>query len=243
MSLIKKFRSWYFFKYKIHHQSKWDLNGIVIYLDSLSPKMRDVVVRNQYENNEFIITKRYCEPSDVVLEFGGAIGYISAHLKKNLGLKKVTSFEPDPFCIEEMERNHALNGLNAPNVIPCAVSGTTGSISLRRGSNFWENSIFSSGNESRRSAESSDLVVQTVAYEELLETYGSDANVIICDIEGAELLINWEMTPKQIEKIIIELHPEIYGYTKMYEFVHSLIGLGYLVEDQSRWVLYFKRSK
>jgi hypothetical protein len=77
----------------------------------------------------------------------------------------------------------------------------------------------------------------------LLEKAARKINTLIIDIEGAEQFIDLDEIPLEVEKIIIELHPQVLGPEKTYDFIAGLLERGfYVAREESGTFAFLKRS-
>ena len=75
----------------------------------------------------------------------------------------------------------------------------------------------------------------------LLKLAGREVNALIVDVEGAEQFIDWDEMPREINKIIIELHPRLMGAEKTYDLVSNLIVRGFSVAREEEGTFVFLR--
>jgi hypothetical protein len=87
------------------------------------------------EVQERLLAQRHLTRDDVVLELGGAIGFIGLFCRKVIGVRHHLSVEANPGTLEELKRNYALNGLK-PNVIQATAAAQDGVLELDVGGVF-----------------------------------------------------------------------------------------------------------
>lgn len=164
------------------------------------------ILRGDYELPERNAVVRMLRPGDRVAEFGGGVGVVSMTAAKITGPGTVHVFEPQPVACELIRQNAKLNGLD----IECsnvAVARESGSRTFWMTSNIISSNLFGGRRDGK--GQSSTLEVETVAVEDVLNTHRP--NVIIADIEGAEVEVLGGRDLTGIEVIIIEMHPHIVG--------------------------------
>jgi FkbM family methyltransferase len=192
---------------------------------AISPKMRDVLYKNRYEVPEFEILRATLKATDRVLEVGGGIGFLSAYLARVCGNANVTMIEANPELEPVIRRNHALNGV-APRLISAvATCGECESATLYLAENFWATSTV--GRRDRK------VIVPTVNLNRLIEEL--KPTYLILDVEGSEVDMAPALRLDGVEKLLVELHPELTGNAKANEVVRRLSDGGFLIDfDLSR---------
>ena len=181
----------------------------------ISPFMRGKIYRNFYEAPEMIILARTLEPQDRVLELGGGVGYVSSYLAQVCGNRNVVSVEANPTLAPLIARNHRLNGVS-PTVVNAAV-GDGGSIEFVPHENFWSGSTAREGKKT--------IQVPTVGIESLIIAHRP--SFLIMDIEGAELTELPKVDFTNIDKVLLEVHPQIYGLAKANDILRLMLSAGY----------------
>ncbi|MBC7981050.1 MAG: FkbM family methyltransferase [Armatimonadetes bacterium] len=236
--LIQEFQLRYRFKYVLPKIQEITLEGLKFDVSELSTKIRNRLLSGAYEAHEKQMCCDFLNPSDSVLEVGGAIGFIGLLCQKKLGIKNYACFEANPRTYEILKRNCAMNGVQ-PRVWNMALAHADGFVDLEVGSDFWENSICydGAGKEGVKTVRVPAGTLQT-----LLKTAGEKVNVLIIDIEGAEQFIDFRQIPEEISKIIIELHPKVMGQEITYNIVATLIGLGFRVAREESDTFVFLRK-
>lgn len=226
----------YYFKFVLPKVTTTTLEGITLDLTGLSLKVRNRILNVGYEDQERKMCREFLKKDDSVLEVGGAIGFIGLFCHKALGIRDYLTIEANPKTVEILRKNYALNGL-VPNVMNVALAEKAGEIELNTEGDFWENSVVTT------STSSQTVKVPAAPLDTLLGFAKKPANVLIMDIEGAEQYINWTKLPRQIEKVIIELHPGVIGQEKTYQIVSDLVGSGFKVAREEENTFAFLKGK
>ena len=132
------------------------------------------------------------EAQGVILDLGSHCGYSTWFFQRR-GLQ-VIPVEPDPQNIRVFKKNFP-----SLNLIERAVTNQSGeTLPLYLGKTYSaKNSLFEF-----RGRDSID--VGTISFRELLQQW--NPNVIKCDIEGGEYLLDWSNLPKNLQYIVMELH-------------------------------------
>ncbi|MDB6038272.1 MAG: hypothetical protein JWM99_2113 [Verrucomicrobiales bacterium] len=236
--LIEEFKLRYRFKYVLPKLTEIELEGLRLDVSTLSSKIRNRLLSGAYEAHEKVMCRDFLRPEDVVLEIGGAIGFIGLICQKKLGIRNYSCFEANPRTMEVLKRNYELNGVT-PRVWNMALAHADGEVELEVGTDFWENSIVYAENatKGRKTVKVPAATLQT-----LVKTAGITPNVLIIDIEGAEQFIDFASMPVSVNKIIIELHPAVIGQEATYNIVASLIAQGFRVAREESGTFVFLRK-
>ena len=139
-SLWNDFRLRWYFKFTLPAKTRALLHGVNLDISMLSPMMKNNILEGRYEYQERKLANRCLKPQDVVLELGGAIGFIGLFCRKVIGVAHHLTVEANPKTIELLKRNYRLNDMT-PDVVHAAAAAADGEITLDVGGEFWENSV------------------------------------------------------------------------------------------------------
>lgn len=229
LELWRGFHSRLRFKFVLPRVRTAKLEGVKLDISTLSPLMKNIILTGRYESQERQLARKALGKHDIVLELGGAIGFIGLYCRKVLGVKHVTSVEANPHTLRLLRRNYELNGL-APHVLHAAAAATDGEIDLNIGGEFWENTVTGTSSNTVR--------VPARSLASLIRQMPEPPTVLICDIEGAEQYLDFTELPTGVTKIIIELHPAMIGEEKVAGLIASLAMLGFVpkVDEGGTWM-------
>jgi FkbM family methyltransferase len=239
-SLFQRWRDFwirYYFKFVLPKIESTTIDGIALDLSRLSLKVRNRILNVGYEEPEQRLCRDFLQPTDSVLEIGGAIGFIGLFCQMKLGITRYISVEANPETVEMLKRNYALNGLT-PVVWNLALGKTDGKVELNVGGDFWENFIVYPQKKTRVNT----IEVQSATLKSLLDRAPSVVNVLVVDIEGAEQFIDFDQIPLEVNKIIIELHPQVIGQETTYNVISKLIEKGFRVAREEGGTFAFLRK-
>jgi FkbM family methyltransferase len=227
------------FKYVLPKKTETVLDDIRLDLSSLSLKVRNRILMGIYEAHEKRLCEEFLNSEDAVLEIGGAIGFIGLVCQKRIGIHQYFVFEANPGTLEVLRRNYQLNGLH-PTAWNLALGPSDGTLDLDVASDFWENSVVRAP-EARQSAQA--IRVPSASFRTLLDRVGQRVNVLIIDVEGAEQFIDLDQIPREVNKIIMEIHPQVLGPEKTYDLISGLIQRGfYVAREESGTFAFLKRQ-
>lgn len=212
--------------------SDLEYHGVRIKLDCIPRGMQQVIINGSYEIYEMKILPGFISKEDSVLEIGGALGFLGLFCKKVIGTTNLVSVEPNPKTLVYLKENYQLNGL-IPSVIEAALTPENGIIDFHISDMFWEDSLLD------KSTSQGKIKVQGLTFLEILKRCGFAPNVLIIDIEGAEKYIDFRQIPESINKILIEIHPDIIGKREAFKIIENLVINGFEIADsfETAWAL------
>ena len=144
---------------------------------------------------------RQVRPGDVVVDIGafeGLYALLAANLVGPSG--KVWAFEPDDVARQLLIRNLRLNGISNVEVLPYAISDSTG--------DAWLRIDHLGGSATRLSHQPTAIRTQTVTLDEFCETNNANPDIIKIDVEGAEVRVfgGGSRVLTQARAILLEYH-------------------------------------
>ena len=141
------------------------------------------------------------KPTDLVIDAGANIGDFTIKAAKIVNKGRVIAIEPNPRNLEILHKNIMLNKLNNVEILPRALSNTTGLVS------FSGESV----SASIMKGDESSPKVQTVTIDEIMKTFYREGGGVVLkmDIEGAEELVFTDPAFLEgVREISMELHGE-----------------------------------
>lgn len=225
MSIVRKLR------YQLNRARGYaTVGGIKLPLDPavISPRMARAFAKQTYEMREAAMARRVVEAGDIVLELGAGIGFISSFLRRHTTAGAIVSVEANPDLIGLIDATHRRNAIANVTVLmgivaPRAQPGQTAAFYRR--ADFWASSL----------APDPAPVVDTVevpvlALPDVLARYRPA--VLIMDIEGGELDLFEARDLAPVQKIMLEVHPDLYGLAGMDRLLQSLSRLGFALDAE-----------
>jgi FkbM family methyltransferase len=230
-TLCQNLHSRVLFKFILPRLQQTELEGVKLDVSKLSPLMKNHIRTGRYEVQERRLAQQSLTKNDVILELGGAIGFIGLYCRKVIGVKHHFSVEANPHTLEQLRRNYELNGL-APHVIHAAAAAEDGEITLNIGGEFWENSVVTKD-------DGKNITVPALSLSSLIQKMPEAPTALVCDIEGAEQYLDFAQLPGSVTKIIIELHPEMIGQERVDQILAQLSAMGFAERGQEAgtWLL------
>ena len=154
---------------------------------------------------------------DVVLEVGSGLGYLSALCALRLGSQNVRTYEANPELIAVIARNHALNGV-APEVVNAMLSEVAGTTRFFPSENFFSSSGLAEGSGSR------SIQVPTLSARDEFRDFRP--TFVLMDIEGGEALLVPHIDWTGVNKLAIELHPDVLSARAIDDVLNHLRDAG-----------------
>lgn len=180
------------------------IEGIKLHADpaSVSRQVRRGLFKGDYEAAERALLPRAVKPGDRVLEIGAGIGLISMLCNRLAAPGPVASFEANPRMAETIRRNTALNGMTCDLTMKAV---TEDGAPLRF---FVDDNIISSS-MIRRNDKMQEVEVPSEAIGSTIARHQPD--VIVMDVEGAEIGLLRKAELSEVKRILVEMHPHIVG--------------------------------
>ncbi|MDO5647482.1 FkbM family methyltransferase [Paracoccus sp. (in: a-proteobacteria)] len=172
----------------------------------ITPRIERPLRNNRYEAGEIALLRRVLRSGDRVLELGAGLGLCSAIAALTPDVAHVTTVEANPDLLPLIRETHRLNGVSdrvdLRHGLAAAQTGPAQPFYLR--ADFWA----SSGEPESRPFDRVEQVPVLGLNDLLAQT---QANVLICDIEGAERDLFTGADLSGLRHIVLELHPRVYG--------------------------------
>lgn len=160
--------------------------------------VRSHIFKGGYEPVEVELVTGIVTPSDRVLEVGTGIGFVSILCAKLAGEGHVTSYEANPVLEPIIGANYAPNGLS-PDLRMKAVTVDGSPIRFFADPNILSSSLIDRDLQSTEITVDSDPMVDVMA--EIAP------NVIVMDVEGAEVDLLTAADLSSVRAMIVEVHP------------------------------------
>lgn len=202
------------------------LDGIRIRLGShLSARMARELVFGAYEVPERKLLANAIQPNDVVLELGAGLGVIATFCALRTDGTHVHCYEANPALIPVIEETFRLNGCNA-SLHNAVLGHTAGQMEFFIEHDFWSSSTV------RRSASSKRILVTVENFSQVVETLAP--TLLIIDIEGGEasLLDEFSHLPNSVQRVLIELHPQVIGPETVSKIRNTFVAAGFSPVEQ-----------
>ena len=177
-------------------------------------RLRILVIRDI----EIEILSQVLRSTDKVLEIGSGLGFLTIFCAKRIGSKNVVTYEANSHLIDKIRENFRLNNVN-PDIQNAILDDANSETDFFIEDSFWSSSII------RRSNDAKAVKVKTKNINDiLLDTH---SNFIIMDIEGGEKELIYKINFDMVDKLLIEIHPQIIGNTQATKIIAYLFEKGF----------------
>ena len=203
----------------------------------ITPKML-FFLKNNYEQEERDLVESHLERDDKVLEIGAGIGYLALFCILEKKISDYTLVEANNQLIKVIKKNFLLNNVEIENftLINKLLDNES---NLERvffiTKSFWSSSVY------QRNETAQKITVRTININNILGSITYEPNVLIMDIEGGEIEVDFKDFSR-FEKIIIEIHPDIIGSDRASNLITGFIENGYKLVDYNNRSFYFNKS-
>jgi len=232
--LWQDFRTRWHFKFTLPTVKRTEIEGVKLDISTLSPLMKNNLLQGRYEVQERLLASRHLTSADRVLELGGAIGFIGLFCQTKLGIRDYTTVEANPKTIKLLEANYALNGV-APNVIHAAAAAEDGTLDLDVGEDFWANRL-------AQGKAATTVAVPALSLRSLCQRLSYEPTTLICDIEGAESLLDFLSTARHYGQNHHGDAPEFVGVGTVHDMLTRLHNLGFRMEEEEGGTCLLRRA-
>lgn len=184
--------------------------------------MKVAIVSGRYERAEAEACRSLVRSGDKIVELGAAVGYVGLFCLTQGAASRVVSVEANPGSVRRLVHNYDLSGRQA-EVISAAIAAKDGEMVFYTSPEFWGDGV------ERRGERQTAISVPTMSFRTLWSRLDFEPDVVIADIEGAEVDLPWRELPTATNRIIIELHPRLRGPAKSFALLKLLMDLGFEV--------------
>ncbi|MBF9030148.1 FkbM family methyltransferase [Rhodobacterales bacterium HKCCE3408] len=215
------FRNLFLHWHRLMGTSVARMDGVRISTDrKTTPKLvRDLIFKDTYEDAERELLARCLRAGDRVLEVGGGIGLIGLVAAKIAGAGRVVSYEANPVLRQIIEANYALNDVS-PELRMKAVTTDGAPATFHVSDNVVSSSL------RERSEATRAVTVESDALADVLAEVKPD--VLVMDVEGAEVDLLPSADLSGLRAIVVELHPHVVGEAATEALVAELTAQGFV---------------
>ena len=168
-------------------------------------QIRGALRDNEYEAKETIAALRTVRAGDTVMEVGAGIGYMSTLVATKRDVKAVHAFEANPHLIPYIRSVHEANDVTNATVTNAILGKRKGSANFYVRNKLTASSLDEMDGKGVERVERVDVLNANHVFDEL------EPNVLIADIEGAEVDLIPLLDLSRLRAAIIELHPQWIG--------------------------------
>lgn len=204
----------------------------------ITGRIRGSLRSGEYEAKEATAVLKAVQDGDTVMELGAGIGFISSVVATHRNVKAVHAFEANPRLIPLIRRVHAENGIDNVHVHNAILGTKAGTATFYVRQNFLSSSLSRDDEDGVIAEESIEIRPTHATSQEI------SPDVLICDIEGAEVDVIPEMDLSGVRAAIIELHPQWIGSKGVAAVFNAMMqaGLVYFPKWSNAKVVTFRRD-
>lgn len=188
----------------------------------ISPGIGKEIYFGDYERKEAEIVSQRIESSDVVMEIGAGIGFLSAYCARRIGSERVFAYEANPSLMEVIDQTYAANGVN-PSIRNVMLAEGAGRARFYVEPEFWASTTVKESARNAQEIEVEQLDLNT-------EIARVQPTFLIVDIEGGE----GELFPladlSGVRKICLETHPHVLGNDGVTRLLALLFASGFVLD-------------
>jgi FkbM family methyltransferase len=158
-----------------------------------------------YERPEIAGISRAIRPGDRVLELGSGLGIITTLAARAAGpTGRVRAYEANPALLDDTRAFLAANGANTVDLVHAVLVNEADPAprTFHLAGSFAESSLL--GTEGRNPKGAVSVPAESLAA--VLASFRPD--VLLCDIEGAEVELFPALPPSSLRAAVVELHPD-----------------------------------
>lgn len=183
----------------------------------VSRSVRKSLQRNKYENAEAYLVSHLVRPGDTVLDLGAGLGLTAILAAKASGGGRVVAYEANPAVAPLAEKNARRNGVKV-EIRNRAVAAKKGLCEFHVRRSFPASSFIAAKG-------SKTIQIEADAAQEVIDEVRPE--VIICDIEGIEREVLTKSNLSSVQRLVVEVHPQIIGLQGVAECTQALALTGF----------------
>ena len=206
--------------------------------DVLPPRIRRALRIGAYEAKEAKAVLRVVRADDVVLELGGGVGFISSLIGTHRKVKHIHVFEANSALAGYIRETHAANGIENATVHHAIMGKRKGKAEFHVRGNLVGSSLDKMDGAGVTHTETVDIRNAKA------EIKAIKPDVLVCDIEGAEVDLIPLMDLSGLRAAVIELHPQWIGVDGVNAVFQAFMsaGLAYYPKLSNQKVVTFRRA-
>ncbi len=206
------------------------LRGVdVLSAPHLKPRILRSIRTGEYEKPEIEIGLANLRPGDRILEMGTGAGIVGSVFAKNVKDVTVRSFEANPDLIEHIrmlyKHNNLDDAVSVSNTVLVVDNAAPDTVEFAVRGNFLGSKLASLGDE----ASSRKVRVPTRHYSAVTRDYPH--NVLVMDIEGAELEFLADANLSGVDLVMLEMHPKVYGQAGQRQIANHMRRNGFVQDE------------
>lgn len=175
-----------------------------------------------YERKEAEIVSQRLEPTDIVMEIGAGIGFLSAYCAKRIGSERVFAYEANPALMEVIDQTYAANFVK-PTIRNVMLAEGAGRARFYVEPEFWASTTVKDSTRNAQEIEVEQVDLNT-------EIGRVRPTFLIVDIEGGEAALFPAADLSGVQKICLETHPHVLGNEGVTRLLALLFSRGFVLD-------------
>ena len=187
----------------------------------IAPGIAREIYLGEYESREIDIVAQKLEASDVVLEVGAGLGFLSAFCARRIGGERVHAFEANPALLPLIRATYERNGVTpaAHNVL---LARGAGECTFHVEEDFWASSTTARSPQAK--------AIQVPQRDLNAELQRIAPSFLIVDIEGGEGEFFAYANLAGVAKVCVEIHPDVIGNDGVSAVFARLLAQGFALD-------------
>jgi FkbM family methyltransferase len=189
----------------------------------VTPSIRRALREGCYETLEANMIAKFMRPSDIVLELGAAIGFLSTWISQRLTTGTITSYEANPSLINVALNTFRINSVNVTLKNAIVIGSSGGEVAeffVHKA--FWASGQIENGG--------TKIEVATEGVPSILQRVKPD--ILVIDIEGGEVELFGQVELRGVRHVLIELHAGVTGPTGIRKVFQRMSELGFAYDSE-----------
>ncbi|NOY61913.1 MAG: FkbM family methyltransferase [Gammaproteobacteria bacterium] len=184
----------------------------------VSPGVLRFLVEGGYEGREVTLLEGALRADDRVLELGAGLGFLACKAGQMFPGIEYYAVEANPALMPVIRENFQLNACCAKAFHGAACTESADAISFHAADDFWASSLKPVDDAHTQ------ISVPTIDVRPLMGEL--KPTMMIIDIEGGEIDLFDGLELSSVDRVIIELHPLVYGHAGSSKVISALLGAG-----------------
>ena len=194
----------------------WETFDIEAPKPPVSKSVRKALRKNEYETAELYLVRHLVRPGNTVLDLGSGLGLTSIAAAKASGNGRVVGYEADPAIAPLAVKNVRRNGVQV-EIRNKAIAKEKGVCEFYVHRSFPASSLFPLKGSKK-------IRMEADAFQDVVDEI--QPHVIVCDMEGIEKEVFAGANLSSVQRLIVEVHPQVIGLIAVLKCVQELAASG-----------------
>jgi FkbM family methyltransferase len=179
------------------------------------------LANGSYERDEARLLKEFISESDTVLELGSGIGFMGVLAQKYIKCREYVAFEANPNLIAVIKKNMQQNEVSF-DIRNAVLMNESGKVNFYITPAFWASSLIK--------PVSGQYVLASIPAVDKNEVINEiKPTALVIDIEGGEVEFFKGLNLSTVNKIVLEMHPQVLEDVQLSELYETLLAEGFIL--------------